>query len=164
MRELAHGEGEGGHEPAVVRSARLHRCAVRLAFEDDHRRIEIRVDAEIVGGTDRHLIVVATAAVDDPSTALDALRMTGRRDDVLEDHVVGQTIEGVLAVRPRIGALTNDEEEGSVGPEVRLRLHELGRPTQSVELTELLGCGYPANVAKVQWLPSGSSTVKSRDG
>ena len=25
-------------------------------------------------------------------------------------------------------------------------------------------CSYPANVAKVQWFPSGSATVKSRDG
>lgn len=30
--------------------------------------------------------------------------------------------------------------------------------------TTMSAVRYPANVAKVQWLPSGSSTVKSRDG
>jgi len=147
----------------VVWPAGLHGCAVHLVFKNRHRRIAIPVDAEIVGGMDGHVVVVTAVQVNDPSTTFDTLGIARHRDDVLEEDVIVQKIEEVLPVRPPIQTLTNNAEKGSVGPEVRLLVDELGhRSSQVVELMALLG-PYPANVAKVQWLPSGSSTVKSRD-
>ena len=36
-----------------------------LVLKDDHRRLRITVDAEIVSGVDRHVVVVVAVQVDD---------------------------------------------------------------------------------------------------
>src|ERR1700691_30301 len=110
---------DDGGEAVVVRSACQRRFTVYLVLEDGHRRFRVPVDAQVVGGVHDHVIVVAAVQVNDVLPPFDAPGVAGDGDDVLDDDIVGQEVEVVLAVGEALQPFPDDAEEGAVGTEVR---------------------------------------------
>jgi len=91
---------------------------VHLVLEDDDRRFRIPVDAEIVSAVHHHEVVVTAVQVDDVLSPFDAPGVAGHRDDILEDHIVGQEVEVVLSVDETIESFPDDAEEGAISSEI----------------------------------------------
>jgi hypothetical protein len=86
---------------------------VHLVLQDDDRRFPIPVDAEIVSAVHRHEVAVTAVQVDDVLSPFYAPGVAVHRDDVLEDHIVGQEVEVVLSVGETLESFPDDTEEGA---------------------------------------------------
>src|ERR1019366_1508685 len=130
--------------------------------EDHDRSLRISIDTEMVSAAHGQEAVVVAVEVDDALPTLNPPGIARHGDDVLEDDIVCQQVEVVLAIGETFEPFSNDEEEGSIGSEIRAVLGVLRHVLSRRVRMAALGCAGPAKlVAQVvivdlrQWRPTG---------
>jgi len=73
---------------------------------------------QIVGAAHVQEAVVVAVQVDDVLSAFNPLGITRHRDDVLEDDIVSQQVEVVLAIGEILQTFSNDVEEGAISSNI----------------------------------------------
>jgi len=87
---------------------------VDFILKDHDRRYRISIDMEIVGAAHVQEAVVVAVQVDDVLPAFDPLGITRHRDDVLEDDIVSEQVEVVLAINEVRKPFSNGIYSGGV--------------------------------------------------
>ena len=113
---------------------------MHLVLQDGYRGFRIPVDAEVVSGAHRHVVVIAAVQFDDGLSTFDVPGVAGHGDDVVEDHVITQEIEVVLSVGQAFESFPDDLEEGPVSSEVRTVADVLGH--ESSGLVRMAGVAF----------------------
>jgi hypothetical protein len=91
---------------------------MHLILKDRYRRCGISIHMEIVGAAHGQKAVVVAVQVNDVLSTFNPFGITGYGDDVLEDGIVSQQVEVVLAIGEALQPFSNDVEERAISSKI----------------------------------------------
>jgi hypothetical protein len=118
VRDLAVDDRQHRDVAVAVGGSGRDGTALRGVFEDDDVRGLVVVDGQVIATIKEECGAIGTVQLGYGLAPFDAARVARDRNDVLEDDVLGQQVEKVLAVHQAGHAFLDDPEERVQGPEV----------------------------------------------